>query len=290
MRALSMAASVSLPAATIRSQPSTRSAWPLATRALWIASGRAASRTCDITAPPFCASPAMSRITTPLLSMCAAMPISAPIVTTPVPPTPVISTLYGSLNAGSTGRRQVDGRARLVLGRLAQLPAFDRDEARAEALHAGVVLVAGALVDRALAAQLRLQRHDRHAVGLHAAVAAAFANFLVDDDALGRIDHLLLLAPAPLLRRAGLRVDDDRHALLVAQLALHLVHAVTMADHRAFRNAAHRLPAFGIVGHQVDVLDSLGGNLLQDVDRAELAFDRLTARHRRRRRWPGSCR
>src|SRR6185437_4804375 len=39
---------------------------------------------------------------------------------------------------------------------LPELPALDRDEARAEPLHAGVILVARALVDRALAAELRL--------------------------------------------------------------------------------------------------------------------------------------
>jgi len=37
----------------------------------------------------------MSRTVTPLPSMCAAIPIRAPMVTTPVPPTPVISMPYG---------------------------------------------------------------------------------------------------------------------------------------------------------------------------------------------------
>jgi hypothetical protein len=41
------------------------------------------------TAPPFWASPTMSRATTPLPSRCAAMPRIAAMVMTPVPPTPV---------------------------------------------------------------------------------------------------------------------------------------------------------------------------------------------------------
>ena len=50
---------------------------------------RGAMRTWDITAPFFCASPVMSSTVQPLPSRCAAMPSSAPMVTTPVPPMPV---------------------------------------------------------------------------------------------------------------------------------------------------------------------------------------------------------
>ena len=60
--------------------------------------------------------------------------------------------------------------------RLAQRAALHGDEARAEALDAGVILVAGRLVDRALAAELGFHRQHRQAVRLHAAVAAAFAH------------------------------------------------------------------------------------------------------------------
>src|SRR6185369_10147906 len=63
-----------------------------------------------------------------------------------------------------------------------QLAALDRDEARAEAAQARVVLVARVLVDPALAAELGLDRLDREAVALHRAVAAALAHELVDDD------------------------------------------------------------------------------------------------------------
>ncbi|MCY1232237.1 hypothetical protein D9M72_447150 [compost metagenome] len=74
---------------TIASQPITRSASPIAIRVACRSSGRAASCTCDSTAPPFCARPAMSSTVTPLFSRCAAMPSRPPMVTTPVPPTPV---------------------------------------------------------------------------------------------------------------------------------------------------------------------------------------------------------
>jgi hypothetical protein len=89
-----------------------------------------------------------------------------------------------------------------------QPPALDRDEARAEALDAGEVLVARGLVDHALAAELGLERLDREAVGFGAAVAAAFAHALVDDGALGGIGIFVPLAPAALLRGAGLVVDE----------------------------------------------------------------------------------
>ena len=55
--------------------------------------GMSDSRTWLITAPPFCASPDMSRIMLALPSICAAMPSSAPMVKTPVPPTPPTATL-----------------------------------------------------------------------------------------------------------------------------------------------------------------------------------------------------
>ena len=83
---------------------------------------------------------------------------------------------------------------------------------RAEALEAGIILVAARLVDRALAAELGFQRLDRDAVRLHAAIAAAFADQLVDDDALVGIGKGAALAAAALLGGAGLVVDQHRDA------------------------------------------------------------------------------
>src|SRR3546814_14085986 len=87
---------------------------------------------------------------------------------------------------------------------LAQAAAVHGDEAGAEAVHAGEVLVAGRLVDGALAAELGFHRHHRDAVGLHRAVAAALADQLVDEDAFGRIGIASALTAAAFLGRPGL--------------------------------------------------------------------------------------
>src|SRR6185312_1618987 len=80
---------------------------------------------------------------------------------------------------------------------LLQLAAVNRHERRAEALQTREVLVTGRLVDGALAAELRLQRLHRYAVGFHTAVAAALADKLIDDDALVRIRECAALPATP---------------------------------------------------------------------------------------------
>ena len=82
-------ASASSPTPVSMSQASTSLASPAAMRVACSCSGVAAMRTCETTAPFFCASPVMSSTDTPLPSRCAAMPSRAPMVTTPVPPMPV---------------------------------------------------------------------------------------------------------------------------------------------------------------------------------------------------------
>ena len=74
--------------------------------------------------------------------------------------------------------------------------------------------------------ELCLDRMDGQAVALLAAVAAALAHGLVDEDPLSASPDTAL-AVATLLRRALLVVDDDRHARRVAQHALGLVEAVS---------------------------------------------------------------
>ena len=66
-------------------------------------SGFAPMRTCEITAPPFWASPVMSSTVAAFASRCAAMPIRAPSVTTPVPPMPVSTMFHGSFMAMGAG-------------------------------------------------------------------------------------------------------------------------------------------------------------------------------------------
>src|SRR5436309_2627275 len=107
------------------------------------------------------------------------------------------------------------------------------DKARAKALDAGKVLVAVRLVDPPLAAELGLQRLHRDAVRNSRAVAAAFADALVDEDALRRIGIEPALAAAALLRSTSLVVDQDGEALDLAQLLLHRVEFAAVMNGRA---------------------------------------------------------
>ena len=115
------------------------------------------------------------------------------------------------------GQREI-GRRRFALVRDR---AVHRDETRAEALDAGEVLVAARLVDGTLPAELGLDRHDGDAVRLHAAVAAALADELVDDHALVRIGIAAALPPPALFGGAGLVVDEHREAARLGELLLH---------------------------------------------------------------------
>ncbi len=84
---------VSFATATTSSAAITRSAVPVTMREQVTSAVCSDSRTWLNTAPPFCARPDMSRIMLALPSICAAMPSSAPMVSTPVPPTPPTATL-----------------------------------------------------------------------------------------------------------------------------------------------------------------------------------------------------
>lgn len=81
------------PTVTTRSPPITPSASPTATRIALMSEGRSAMRQWICTAPPFCASPAISIMAAPRPSRWAAIDRIAPTVTTPVPPTPVTRRL-----------------------------------------------------------------------------------------------------------------------------------------------------------------------------------------------------
>ena len=174
-------------------------------------------------------------------------------------------------------RGRVDGPARALL----QHRAFDGDEARAKAVEAGIVLVARALLDGALASPIGVQRHDGQAVALHAAVAAALADLRVDEDARRRVDELALLAPTPLLGGTGLVVDEQRHARLLAQAALHSVHLGAVMEARAGRKVAVvRVVFVDVVGDDGDLCRAFGLHLARDLGHRELAVDGLAAGHR----------
>ena len=76
---------------TTISQAISASAAPASMRTWFIASGVAAIRMNESTGPNFWAKPVKSSTELPLPSRWAAIAISAPTVTTPVPPTPVTS-------------------------------------------------------------------------------------------------------------------------------------------------------------------------------------------------------
>src|SRR5690606_8307987 len=113
---------------------------------------------------------------------------------------------------------------------LARLAAVHGDEAGAEALDAGIVLVAVALVDLALASELGVLGQHRDAEALLAAVAAAFADQGVHEHALLRVDHLAALAATALFGGAGLIKDQDRNAFDLAHALLHRVELAPVLE------------------------------------------------------------
>ena len=171
--------------------------------------------------------------------------------------------------------------ARVGLGFLLELPAFHGDKARAKAFGAREILVAAALVDLPFAAELGLQRFDRQAVGLLAAVAAAFADQRVDHHAPGRVHQRAALAAAALFGGAGLVVNDDGAALDLAQLPLDRVQLVAVMHGHAL-GQRHALVFVRIVGDHHGFDGAFCPHRLRDL-RHRMALgplaDLLAARH-----------
>src|SRR5262249_33290885 len=145
-----------------------------------------------------------------------------------------------------------------------QLAAMHGDETRAEALHTGKVLVAGRLVDGALAPEFCLDRNHRQAVGLHAAIAAALADGLIDHYALGWIGLEAALAPPPFFGGAGLIVDDGGDAGDLPEFALQPVQFVAVVHGRARREDAASRIFFRLVADDRDALQPFGMELFGD--------------------------
>src|SRR3990167_6041019 len=163
--------------------------------------------------------------------------------------------------------------------RFAQASPVYGDKAWAEAFNAAEILVAGVLVDLALAPQFGFQRQHRQAVGLDAAIAAALAHRRVDKGALLRVDQLAALAPTTLFSGAGLVIDDHGAALELAQLALHRVQltAVVEADDRGEGFTGRVF--LRLVADQGDGFHPFGIHLLAELIDAQLAVDGLAAGH-----------
>src|SRR4029077_13576718 len=91
------------------------------------------------------------------------------------------------------------------------------------------------LVDGALAAPFGRQRLHRDAIRFDAAVAATFADQVVDDDALVGIRECAALTAPVLLGGAGLVIDQDADAWHGGKLALDGVELVAMVDRQPAR-------------------------------------------------------
>ena len=85
-------------------------------------------------------------------------------------------------------------------------------------------------MDLGLPAKLGVHRLDAQAIGFLAAVAAALAHRLVDEDPQGRIEGLSPLPLAPQVRGALLVVDQRGNSGRVPQQALGLVQPIPGPD------------------------------------------------------------
>ena len=156
--------------------------------------------------------------------------------------------IMGAVDLGQCGHGQ-GADIHLLCGRLFQLCPLDRHKRRAKAVQTREILVAGRLVNRALAPQFGFQRHDRHAVGLHTAIAAAFANLGIDEDAFVRVRKSAALAAATLFRRAGLYINKNRYALDFAKSFLNRIQLGAREFLHIWRQDKARNILFVIIDH-----------------------------------------
>src|SRR5690606_5039007 len=105
----------------------------------------------------------------------------------------------------------------------------------------------------------------RYAVRFYPAIAATFANKLVDDDALVRVGKRSALAAATLFGRAGLIIDQDGNTFYLAQPALDLIQIFAVMNRSAFRELELALIFLRLIrndGHMPDAFGAkLGSNL-----------------------------
>ena len=103
---------------------------------------------------------------------------------------------------------------------------------------------------------------------MHAAVAAAFADQLVNHHTRGWVHHGAALAAAALFGGAGLVVNDDGGAFNLSHHALHRIQAVAVLHRHAFGQALHTIVFLGFVGHHHNALRTFGPHALCDLDHA----------------------
>ena len=191
----------------------------------------------------------------------------------------------GEVGVGEIGERSGGGGRRAPGRAVPCAPGdLDRREGRAVAVEAGVVVVAGRLVDAGLAAEGGVHRLDGQAAGLLAAVAAALADALVDDHARRGRRGLAALAGPAVLGGAALVVDEHGDAGFGGQLALDVGEVGAVADFHAIRATAHAARqgpagAGDVFGGHDDAADALGAQQPHDPRQVLLAHRVLAAGH-----------
>ena len=167
-----------------------------------------------MTAPFFCDRPVKSSVEQAMPSTCAAMPSNAPMVITPVPPMPVTRMLKGASSAGSAGcgrsANSADGSA-AVRSALRSLPPSTVTKLGQKPSRQEKSLLQLDWLIRRLRPSSVSSGWTETQFELRA-VAAAFADALVDEDALRRIGIKPALAAAAFFGGAGLVVDQHREA------------------------------------------------------------------------------
>src|SRR6185312_12455479 len=123
--------------------------------------------------------------------------------------------------------------------------------------QAAEVEVAAGLADGGLATEFGHDRLEGEAGRLLAAVPAALAHALVDDQAVVRSRRLAGFALAPKLRRTGLIVDEHGNAGQRGQLLLRRDHLCSIDHPHAGRQVDTAITA-GVLGGDYDGADSFG--------------------------------
>ena len=123
---------------------------------------------------------------------------------------------------------------------------------------------------------------DGDAVRLHAAIAAALADQLVDDDALVRVGKRAALAAPALFGGAGLVVDQHRDAADLAQARFCTRRAPRGGGWWCRPASACRRIFLRLVGDDHDALRAFGRDLARDLRHGHAAVDLLAAGHRDR--------
>ena len=163
---------------------------------------------------------------------------------------------------------------------LFQLGPVDRNKRRTEPFYAREILVTTRLIDNAFAPPLGLKRLHRDAIRLNAAIAAAFANELVDDDALIGVGISMALAAAAFLGGASLIVDQHSDARNPGKLFLHGVELIAMMNGEAGRPFGIARIFMRFISDHHNALGAFGGDLPRDLRHCETAIIGLTAGHR----------